>query len=305
MNLLDLKFEKCCITGYPLKAGEAKPITGTLLEYETQFVGRVKVELSVYAAMLDNNNLFARDILSGISKNRTLNGEPPIVFTSEFVNGGYNSINPPIDFEEKAFHFLRYLYKHGGKENKAFELKSGADCMIAYAAPDEFKRILDYLNDESFINIGNANRLAGGTIFYQRVKVTSFGKDEAIKGLPKLPLYNLVSQEITTGDAAIDKKINHARALFFDKPDSRDKMRSACETLSHILEPLRDELESYFSTKDVSAFFQIVNTFDIRHNKDTTKTLEHPEQLEWVFYTLLNTINTYYKIKKRLNATVS
>lgn len=300
MNLSELKFDRCCITGSKFTGGETKPITGTILEYETPFVGRVRVELSTYAEMLDDNKLFARDILSGISRNRTLNGEEPIVFTSEFVNGGYKSLKSPTDFEEKAFHFLRYLNSYGGKENKEFELKSGVHCMIAYATPDEFKRILDYLSDEQFIKIGDIKRLAGGAIFYQRVKRTSLGKDQAMKGLPKMPLFGLVSQEIKTGSLIIDKKINHARVLFFEKPESMDKMRSACETLSHILEPLREDLDSYFSVKDVSAFFQIVNTFDIRHNKDTTKTLHHHEQLEWVFYTLLNTINTYYKIRSRL-----
>ena len=76
-------------------------------------------------------------------------------------------------------------------------------------------------------------------------------------------------------------------------------MRSACETLSYILEPLREDLKNYFSQKDVSDFFQIVNTFDIRHNKYMTKNIVHIEQLEWVFYTLLNSINTFVKLKKQ------
>ncbi|RNL52774.1 hypothetical protein [Pedobacter jejuensis] len=300
MNFSELTIDRCCITGHIFKGNEAKPITGSIIEYETPYVGHVKVELSLYVQMLNNSSLYPRDILSGISKNRTLNGLEPIVFTSEFVKDGYKSLNVPEVFEEKAFHFLRHLHSTGGKENKEFELRSGVECMIAYATPDEFNRILDFLNDEQFINIGHVTKLAGGSVLYQRVKLTSLGKDQARKGLPKMPLFGLVSQEISTGNLAIDEKINHARTLFFDKPESMDKMRSACETLSHILEPLRDDLETYFSAKDVSTFFQIVNTFDIRHNKDTTKTLQHPEQLEWIFYTLLNTINTYYKIKKRL-----
>lgn len=300
MNLQDLKFDRCCITGYKFSGNEVKPVTSSVLEYSTPFVGNVKVELSVYVEMLNDGSLFPRDILSGITKNRTLNGEEPVIFTHEFVTEGYKSLNPPTEFEEKALHFLRYLYNNGGDVNKNFELKSGAHCMIAYATPDEFNRILDYLSDEQFIDIGHSTKLAGGSVLYQRIKVSSLGKDEAKKGLPKMPLYGLVSQEIVTGDRTIDEKINHARTLFFDKPSTMDKMRSACETLSHILEPLRDDLVNYFSEKDVSSFFQIVNTFDVRHNKDSTKNLHHPEQLEWIFYTLLNTINTYYKIKIRL-----
>ncbi len=130
--------------------------------------------------------------------------------------------------------------------------------------------------------------------------MTSLGKEEAKKALPKMPLFGLISQTLTTGDEEIDAKINLARELFYTEPLSMDKMRSACETLIYILEPLRDSLKSYFGQKDVSDFFQIVNTFDIRHNKDSTKTIMYEEQLEWIFYTLLNTINTYSKLKRRV-----
>ena len=113
-----------------------------------------------------------------------------------------------------------------------------------------------------------------------------------------MPLFGLVSQVISTGNSEVDEKINHARELFFDNAQSLDKMRSACEALCFILEPLREDLKNYFNQKDVSDFFQIVNTFDIRHNKETTKNIVHEEQLEWLFYSLLNTINTYVKLKQ-------
>jgi len=38
-----------------------------------------------------------------------------------------------------------------------------------------------------------------------------------------------------------------------------------------------------------------------RHNKAVIKELIHPEQVEWVFYSLLNSINTYYKLRSRLS----
>jgi len=298
MEIANMTFERCAITGYPLKPGELSPVTGTIIEYTTKFVGHVKIELSVYILML-NSEGFERDILSGISKNRTLAGEDPILYTEDFVRNGYKALNPPTTFTEKAAHFLRYLYNFGGKENKVFEFQSTADCMIAYAAPEEFVRIIDHLEQVHMITIGNTQRIAEVTILYQRVKITSSGREEAEKGLPKMPLFGLVSQEISTGDNLIDQKINHARELFFSKPESMNKMRSACETLSYVLEPIREDLKSYFSTKDVSDFFQLVNTFDIRHNKDNTKSLVYQEQLEWLFYTLLNTLNAYYKLKSK------
>ena len=114
-----------------------------------------------------------------------------------------------------------------------------------------------------------------------------------------MPLFSLVDQKITTGDSSVDVKIEHARALFFNELPTPDKMRSACEALIFILEPLRDELKGLFND-DTEAFFNIVNNFTIRHNKVKTKSINTPEQLEWIFYSLLNTINTYVKMKRRV-----
>ena len=67
-----------------------------------------------------------------------------------------------------------------------------------------------------------------------------------------------------------------------------------------MLEPNRyDELKSLFEG-DTEYFFRLVNEFNIRHNKVSTKKIEHEEQLEWLFYSLLNTINTFVKLKKKL-----
>jgi hypothetical protein len=112
----------------------------------------------------------------------------------------------------------------------------------------------------------------------------------------------LVDQAISTGDYETDERINHAKDLFFREPQSIDRMRSACEVLSFVLEPLREDLKQYFQKGDVSNFFNIVNNFDIRHNKEQTKAIVHPEQLEWVFYSLLNTITAYTKLKARLGS---
>jgi len=60
------------------------------------------------------------------------------------------------------------------------------------------------------------------------------------------------------------------------------------------LEPLREELKKTF-TSDTKIFFRIVNEFNVKHNKERTKNIQHEEQLEWIFYSLLNTINTYSK----------
>jgi len=134
---------------------------------------------------------------------------------------------------------------------------------------------------------------------FMGVEITTWGLEEVEKQLPQIPLIGLVDQKITTGNIAVDEKINHAKDLFFQDSATLDDKRSACETLSFVLEPMRDDLNSFFSTSDVSDFFQIVNRFDIRHNKSSTINLIHEEQLEWVFYTLLNSINVFVKLKNK------
>jgi hypothetical protein len=294
-----MTFEKCAIIGYPLKPTEIKPVTGTILEYETEYLGKVKITFPAYKELSEGN--FERYIIAGICKDRTIRNEEPVLIDSNFIREGYKKLNPPIEFEEKCDHFLKYLYQSGGKENKEFELNSIKHFTLAFASQEEFTRVVDQLHSDYFITIEKTHQMAGGkkSQFYMGVKLTSSGKEEAKKSLPKMPLFGLVSQEIATGNIEVDEKINHARQLFFDDVPSLDKMRSACETLSYVLEPLRGDLKSYFSQKDVSDFFQIVNNFDIRHNKDATKNLVHEEQLEWVFYTLLNTIATFVKLKKK------
>jgi hypothetical protein len=162
---------------------------------------------------------------------------------------------------------------------------------------------VEFLEKESLIHIGKTNRMGsgGGQKLFMNVELTPFGAEEIEKELPKIPMVGLVDQKITTGNTEIDNAINNAKDLFFREPQSLDKMRNACETLSYVLEPMRSDLSNFFSSSDVSDFFQIVNRFDIRHNKSTTISLIHEEQLEWIFYTLLNTFQTYSKLKRKLN----
>jgi hypothetical protein len=224
--------------------------------------------------------------------------QEPFLIDQEFIRKGYLSLKPPTEFDDKCRTFLLTLYEMGGKENRKFNMKSQEDFALAYASSEEFIRIIDRLESEYFISIDSKPSTKRDE-FYFGLKLTKYGIEEVAKDLPKIPLFGLVNQNITTGNQEIDDKINHARVLFFSDNPSAEKKRSACETLSFVLEPLRTDLSKYFVQKDVSAFFQIVNNFDIRHNNSFTKQLNDEEQLEWVFYTLLNTINTYIKLKKK------
>lgn len=294
-----MTFNRCAIIGYDLKEGELKPLTSSTIEYQTEYVGKVRITIPAYTELLNGN--LVHPLIAGICKHRTLENKEPVLIDSNFIREGYKLLNPPTDFEEKAYQFLKYIYSNGGRENHDFEFNTTTHFPLAYADHDEFVRIIDHLETEHFITIRKKHRMGRAAEFlYMGVKLTRYGKEEAAKALPKIPLFGLVNQEIATGNLEVDEKINHARKLFFNDPVTVDNMRSACETLSYVLEPLRKDLEEFFKGKDVNDFFQIVNNFDIRHNKEQTKDLVHPEQLEWVFYSLLNTINTYTKLKERL-----
>ncbi len=297
--MTEISFDKCSLIRYPFKAGELKSVTEMTIEYETEYVGKVKITLAAYKDLLEGD--FERYIIAGICKHRTINRLEPILIDSNFIREGYKKQNPPIEFDEKCFELTKVLYQLYGKENREFKLITTRHFPLGYSNPEEFTRIIDQIKTDYHITYTKKEGLSGvdGSNYFWGVKITSSGKKEAEKALPKMPLFRLINQDITTGNIETDDKLNHARKLFFSEPLSMDNMRSACETLSYILEPFRNDLDNYFASKDVSAFFQIVNKFDIRHNKDSTMKIVEPEQLEWIFYSLLNTINTYTKLKEK------
>ena len=110
----------------------------------------------------------------------------------------------------------------------------------------------------------------------------------------------LTSQEIATSNPEWDKRIRHAMDLFNEQPRTKENMRSAAVELCAILEPLRTKLEGRFGRKDTNTFFTLVNEFDVRHNKKEIMLIEHEEQLEWLYYSFLNTLNTYTKLERKL-----
>lgn len=297
---MNITLDRCALTGYPLDPQNIEQPQGPYFEYETEFVGKVKVPISSYGQLLKGN--YENFILAGICKQRTLENQEPIMLDTDFITRGYKELHPPLEFEEKCSHFLKYIFKNGGRENHEFEFNSTKDFALAYSSQEEFKRIIEQLKQDYYISVRKDHRIAGGANLYLGVTMTNVGKEQARKELPQIPMFGLVSQHITTGDAQIDNKINHARQLFFSEPQSMENMRSACEALSYVLEPLRNNLSIALTVADINDFFKMVNTFDIRHNKDSTKNLIHPEQLEWIFYTLLNSINTYTKLKRKLSS---
>ena len=293
-----MKIDRCILTRIPLRNTINTSPVATVIEYDSIYAGKVKISHPVYLEF--SNDQVQRWELAGINLHNTLSGKDQLFINSDFINEGIKTHNVPKTFEEKRLLTLRGLYLLIGKENKTMDQDLIRFSALGYTDYSEFCRIIQKLESQHLIEIRKTDRMYRNQLLFLGVTVTNNGQTEAERMLPKLPLINLVDSSISTGNSDIDSKINHAKDLFFKKPESLENMRSACEQLSFVLEPIRSEMEEYFTSKDVSDFFNIVNNFDIRHNKAKTKNLEYPEQLEWVFYTLLNSINTYYKLKERI-----
>lgn len=299
--MLQNYLEKCVLTGLPLE--QKIPFNqgfGTLVQYNHRAVGKVRIGRMFAQIMINQNQV--SPILAGICRNTDNNSEPPII-NDDFVRNGIKEYVIPRNFEEKCAHLLKYIYENGGKEMNPFKFNSRYDYTIAYAdSADEFIRILNRLKQRNQIEFSTFDPTPA-IVEFENLLLTDGGIVKVNEINPQFLMIDLLRQKISTGNLNLDAKIETARELFFYMPVNMDKMRSACETLIHILEPFRTDMEKYLSKKDVNAFFQIVNDFDIRHNKDHTKSIMYPEQLEWVFYTLLNSINLYVKLKIKFNLT--
>jgi hypothetical protein len=197
------------------------------------------------------------------------------------------------------------LYDTGGNVHQARDLRIDRDFPMAYAnGRDEFSRILERLVADGLLEYAKPNDTPNDwpygirTDYYGvllsakgRQLLESQGQDSALAGL--------VRQVPPTQDAQLNARIQHAKDLFFKTPASLENMRSACVALCAVVEPLRPDLKNMFFAQDVHDFFGIVNQFDIRHHNEKTKQLHLPEQFEYVFFGLLNIINTYYKLQRR------
>lgn len=122
-------------------------------------------------------------------------------------------------------------------------------------------------------------------------------EDGEIQREPEDGMKDLVEDCI--GDEDIQKRIKHAQNLFLNRESDLEKKRSACETLGHILEEYREDIKKTDLGKESEELFGIINNWGIRHNKKGTKKIEYEELLDWIFYSQLNTLKTYLKLKEK------
>lgn len=259
------------------------------------------VHITHVAELIINKNNFNVSLIAALCRcAHELNNPPPLI-DSVLLNSLDTLKDIPKTFKEKYDHFLLMLYRTGGNEYKFRTIKVEDDYPLAFASDiTEFQRIIDLAILSEDLECSNKIETdQSGTIYYSDLRFT-------MKGLKKIDklinnYFSIVQPKIDSGNADTDRKINHAVSLFYQENATIEDKRSACEGLAFILEPFRKDLDKYFVDKDVNMFFQLVNEFDIRHNKEKTKKLIYEEQVEWIFQCLLNTLVTYIKIRKRFD----
>ncbi len=219
-------------------------------------------------------------------------------------SGSFHRVLTPQEIEEKAYDAVDNYLKRNAVESIAPMQMS-----VHHYSPEggyakrllfDHRLVVSRGDDDSITDLSEKGRAvirAGGIRSYL-LSESEWGRKLLGDLTPDWPLLGLIEQKIETGDLKIDAEIQSARELFLNRSATEEQMRSGCEKLSFVLEPLREKLKIHLDG-DTEAFFTIVNNFNVRHNKATTKKIAHREQYEWVFYGMLNTINAYSKMIKK------
>lgn len=306
---------RCPLTQLPYNAGYGDCLVGhvsnnpLLIQYRFAPIGEAHIGLPTWLE-LTNGVLTGLGkphfALAGLCREAAERGQTPPTLTADLLR------QPPTDlpytFEERADRLLQVLYEAGGQEHKPRNLEIHRDFPLAYAEGHaEFQRLVERLVSDGLLAFDKPNDqpnewVDGIRTDYFGVLPTPLGRRRIEQRGHQTVLPELVRQVPPTFDVQVSVKIQHAKTLFFKENATSEEMRSACVALCNVLEPLRADAKQVpfpqFS-KDVEAFFMLVNQFEIRHNKEQTKRIEFPEQFEYVFYGLLNLINTYYKFQQR------
>ena len=121
--------------------------------------------------------------------------------------------------------------------------------------------------------------------------------------LPNDALLNVISRAPNEIESQlILEKYRSAIKMYLHYTSNREEKRKAINLLADILEPLRNELKNILNeewefNKNLhdNLIFEIVNNFNIRHNKEV-KNYSEDIWFEWMFHYYTSLINTYYRL---------
>jgi hypothetical protein len=164
--------ERCPITGVSITV-YSPPEGGRRYIYKTEVLGAVELTDVAYMeapAVLSQENKY---ILAGVCRNNWLKGVQPTSINSAFLRK-LRRLDIPYNFNHRADLLLQHLYNTGGKEYKKFLINTTGDASLTYSSPEEFERIMAYLEDEGWVK-WDTRTPEKITISYEGVRITKEG----------------------------------------------------------------------------------------------------------------------------------
>lgn len=175
--------------------------------------------------------------------------------------------------------------------------------------PRVVERIHDYAGCGP--HFGRHNRESGGVVYRWRMnellaahdagyRLGSTGEEKGrLIRTFQSPIGEVADRQIQQRQVSAEDEVAHAIREFRKRDAGLPEKRSAIRALSHALEPRRKEIAARLSRKDEGDLFQIVNSFTIRHNKDTDRDDYGDEFLDWIFWTHLATVDLLDQLDAR------
>lgn len=166
----------------------------------------------------------------------------------------------------------------------------------------------DELEDLEFLDIFSDNINSAQKEFRNEINKYLMHLDDGyeltekgyIIDLPDNGLNNLIKSDLPeqTSDT-VTLQVETAIKMFFKYDSNLEEKRKAINILADILEPYRDDLKNYTTSKHDTMIFGIVNNYGIRHNDLKQKEeYEKPVWYEWMFHYYLATVHAVLSLKE-------
>lgn len=126
-----------------------------------------------------------------------------------------------------------------------------------------------------------------------------------VMALPNQALRNQLSSSNKDIPDDVIEKLSSASKMYYRFDSSMEEKKKAINILADILEPIRTGVKDIFDKDHIGKrphdklIFDIVNNFNIRHNKDNQKT-DYSKNIwyDWMMQYYTSVIIAYYKIQK-------
>jgi hypothetical protein len=170
-----INFNKCPLTGTEKLDNKIFEVQENplLIHYKNLVIGEVIIPTSLFTMLEGGKYKEIFPIVVGILRENYLTTGKPFNLSTNFFESEYKTYPYPKSFNEKANHYLRYLYYNGGNEYKTFQIYPKIEYSLSYAtSPEEFYRILTKLELENFIEFLEKIKMESGEIVQAKILLT-------------------------------------------------------------------------------------------------------------------------------------